>query len=216
MSFLVALLAHAVGGFFNEEGAPLTVTREWTTLDETRQVRLLGVETDTTASGKTKQVHARLEIRHADGRVEPGLVEYNGPWSSGLGSQLLLIAQVGRAPGVMTFSVGDQRCSATEGGGCLLSGRRLEVVSLHEGGHWGGRPAAVLRVTGADGQPQSFPLLVGNTQRLAAGDDLRFESVEAQAAAQLRYRRAPGNAVAAVSALLLALGLALMGRRWLV
>jgi hypothetical protein len=87
----------------------------------------------------------------------------------------------------------------------------VEVAGVQRGS----REVALLRVT-SPGQPrQGFPLAAGGSRALLGGGALRFEGVRVEDAVVLRHRRAPGHPIALASALVLLLGLGLMGRRWL-
>jgi hypothetical protein len=209
VSWLVALLSHLVGGLANLELEPVLVTGEWTQVDPGLAVRLTKLESDYSPSGKLTQTHATLEVRDAQGRVSADVVGYNEPLSRGVGSELLLIAQAGRAPGVVAFSLGAWRCRVVVPGECVLGATRLEVDRLQQAERLGNRVVAVVR-EGANG----FPIVEGSTHALAGGE-LRFESVGVEDVVQLRHRHAPGNPVAFVSAVLLAVGLVMMGRRWI-
>jgi hypothetical protein len=212
LAFLVALLAHGVGGFWNHDEATVTVAGSPVALDGERTLRLTGLTTETTSSGKVKQVHAAVELAGPGGATEVVDVGYNRPLSRGLGSELLLLAQAGPLPGAVALTWEERRCLLEPPGGCQLGPVRVEVTRVLGDG---GRGVTAVLQAWVEGQPpELFPLRVGGARALGGGT-LRFEGlVEGEPAVVLRHRLAPGHPIALASALLLLVGLALMGRRW--
>ena len=212
VAFLLALLAHGVGGFGNHDLQPLTVGSAPVALDGERTLRLTALTTDLTASGKVKQVHALVELAGPGGAAEVVEVGYNQPLSRGLGSELLLLEQAGPMPPGVALTWQGRRCLLEPPGACRLGALRVEVLRLTGPA---GAPVAVLGAESPDQPPAVFPLRVGG-EREVGGGTLRFEGVvEGEPAVVLRHRRAPGHPIALASALLLTVGLVLMGRRWL-
>jgi hypothetical protein len=210
VSWLIALLSHLVGGLGNTELEPVVLsTAGWTTVEPGLSLRLLRVASELTPSGKVKQTRATVEAKDAQGHVVTDSIAYNEPYSRGVGAELLLLSQVGRVPGVASFTLGTQRCQVVVPGTCALGVTTLEVVALQQAEHLGNRLVAVVH----EGT-RSFPMVQGGS-RAVDGGELRFDGASEEDVVQLRHRHAPGNPVAFVSAVLLACGLLLMGRRWL-
>ena len=214
LAFLFALLAHLVGGFFNREGESLTLTRSFSPLGDGRKARLVKLETETTPSKKLKAVHATVELEDASGRTEQAVLGYNEPISRGLGSELLLVSQAGQLTGA-AFSLNGQQCRASAPGECWLGDTRVGLVALRQTSHWGARQVAVLAVEEPGTPPQSFPLAEGASHPLGGGASLRFDGVTVEDAVEVRRRLSPGHPIALLSALVLVVGLSMMGRRWL-
>ena len=215
VAFLLALVAHLAGGLFNEDPPPVVLTpSQWTDVAPGRQARLASLSAEELPDGRPRRLDAELELREG-GRTWREPFGYNAPVSRGLGAELLLLEKAGQLPGALRFESGGEACSAPEGGTCSAGGVQIHVVSLRAEGHWGIRPAAILEVSDAQAGARRLMLLEGTSQAISEGRELRFASIEAEQAVLVRRRIAPGNPWAFAAALTLALGLALMGRRWL-
>ncbi len=91
LAFLVALLAHAVGGFYGREDGRFVVGPDLVSLPDGRRVRTLSLAIDALPSGMPKTVQAELEITTPAGAATRVTVGYNDPASTGLGSDLLIL-----------------------------------------------------------------------------------------------------------------------------
>ncbi len=212
VAFLLALVAHAVGGLWSEEREPVMLGARFVGLGDGREARVVGLDEEQHPDGSPRQIHARLEVREGGStRVEE--VSWNGPLSRGFGADLLLLAQAGRTPAAR-LSVGDQACTAEAGGACLLSGVRIAVDDVLAEGPWEKTPVVSLRARDRAGTVTDFYLPVGGVRDLAGGT-LRFERLEGNPAVLLRHRHAPGNPWALASAMVLLVGIAMLGRRWI-
>lgn len=98
VGFLIALVAHLIGGLLGTEHRPVMVSREWTELGDGRQARVMALEVESLPDGGIKQVWATMEVRDSDGSVSRPVVSFNGPLSSRLGSDLYLLTKHGRIP----------------------------------------------------------------------------------------------------------------------
>ncbi len=95
VGFLVALLAHLVGGVGGEEGGPLVIGSRYVDIGEGRAARVAKLELPTLPTGALEQVYATVDVRESDGSVRQEVVSYNGPLSRGLGSELFLLVRQG-------------------------------------------------------------------------------------------------------------------------
>lgn len=181
----------------------------WQPLAGGREARLLSLEVETLPGGMPKAVRAPLELRDAAGRLERALVEYNAPLTAALATDLHLVGDVGRAR-VAELSVAGARCAAMEGDACDAGGVRVDLVQVAPAGALGAVPFARVRVLGRETW-----VAEGRDAPVADGRPLRLESVRDAPALLLRSRTAPGNPIALAGALLVALGLGMIGRRFL-
>lgn len=205
VSFLLALLAHLIGGVWTRDHEPVTVGAAWTDVGAGRQARVLDVKHELLSSGRPKSVEATLEVKDATGQVTQRALGYNAPLSDGWATELLLLQEAGRVPGAFVFSLGANQCHARRETPCVVSGRSLEVLDVDEGGR------VLVRLS----SPQEQLLLrEGSARSLSTGEPLRFERMTMEPAVLLRGRTLPGMPWAAASALVMAVGLVLMGRRW--
>jgi hypothetical protein len=216
LSFLLALLAHAAGGLFGEEQGQSVVVRSdgWQPLPDRREARLLALEVDRLPNGMPKEVRADVELRAADGALERARVGYNQPISSGLGSQLHLLADTGQVT-VARLALAGSSCAAPAGGSCRVGDVELHLLGSAEAGRAGPLPLAQVRVGRAGAAPATLLLTLGREVPLGDGRPLRLDGLEPRDAILLRSRSAPGNPWALGSALLLGLGVALLWRRFL-
>ncbi|MDH3520056.1 MAG: hypothetical protein OEM49_06315 [Myxococcales bacterium] len=211
-AFLIGLLAHGIGGLAGAERGRVVVGPSWTALGEGREARVTALDVETHADGSMKQVRASVETRGADGTVSASVVRYNGPLSWALGSELLLLVRPHAVP-VVRLARGDARCEVEVEGSCELGGVRAELLYLHPPLRAGQGAFTRMRVAGGDTR-EVFSLSSGQSQMLADGSHLSIEAIEARPAIVLRHRHAPGNPWALLASILLALGLAMMWRRF--
>lgn len=100
LAFLVALVAHLVGGLGGGEAPPVVLTTAtWTRLDPQRQARLLTLELERHPDGSLRQAYARVALAAGGGRREVEL-RYNQPLVLEAGSRLVLLAGVFQQPGL--------------------------------------------------------------------------------------------------------------------
>ncbi len=212
LAFLTALAAHGLGGFLGEERGEVVVSRGWTALPGGAEVRLASLEVDALPGGMPREVRAAVETRDRDGRRGAAVVGYNRPLSAGLGSDLWLLGRTGRAR-VAWLAAGPERCEAAEGASCELAGLRATLRQTLPAGTLGPRPMALLRVSWGGAATERW---IEPGGAVDAGDaTLRLMGIGAEPAVTLRGRRAPGNPWALGSAALLAVGVALLWRRFL-
>jgi hypothetical protein len=219
VGFLLALLAHGVGGFLGEDGDGVLVVSGWQEVPGFGEARLVSLDVDALPGGMPRSAAARLEVRDASGAVREETVGYNAPLSSGGGARLALLADLG-ATFVARLSSGQDACALAEGQACRLAGGSLRLLGFAPG--QGGSPGAVVRFT-----PQPAPeglergassgevrvLARGAVAVLAGGAILRLETIAREPAIVLRPRAAPGNPWALAASLLMAAGVALMWRK---
>lgn len=213
VAFLVGLLAHLVGGFAGRDLGQVTVGPEWTDLGDGRQARAVRLATDAHPDGSPKQNWITLDVREADGRVAPAVVHYNGPLSSGFGSDLFLLLRAAEVT-VAQIERGDQQCFVTSDGSCQLGDLRIDAGYVQATAGAQGSVARV-QVRSAAGARQEVWLWQGRPQTLADGSALRLAGVERRPMVLLRHRHAPGNPIALAASVLLVVGLCLMWRRFL-
>ncbi len=229
VAFLLALLAHGVGGIAGAELDPAWVGPGWTSIDRGRtsidrgrtsidagqEARVTGLQIESNRDGSVKQVRARLQLRDADGAARDTVVDYNGPLSRALGSDLMLLIQSQSVP-TLQLARGADRCEVTVKRSCRLADLRVDFLYLHPALQAGRSPFSQLRVQ-RDGSSDTevFPLEASESRRLADGSELSAEGLEVKPAILLRHRRAPGNPIALLASILLGLGLLLMWRRFI-
>jgi hypothetical protein len=111
---------------------------------------------------------------------------------------------------------GEAACELEIDGSCDLGGIRAELLYLQPPARRGQSAYARVRVTAPAGGPSEvFWLPPGQSKQLADGSFVSVASVERRPALLLRQRHAPGNPWALLASILLALGLAMMWRRFL-
>jgi hypothetical protein len=214
VSFLVGLLAHGVGGVGGSELGRLMVGPSWTEIGNGREARVTGLEVEPNPDGSMKQLLASVETRNAEGSSSETMVHYNGPLSWGLGSELMLLIRPQAVP-TLRFARGEDRCDVEVEHGCDLGDVRAELLYLHPPLQEGqGVFAQVRAQIAGGGEAEVFSLTPGRSKRLADGSLLSIAGLEARPAILLRHRRAPGNPLALLASLLLALGLLMMWRRF--
>ena len=212
LAFLVALVAHGLGGFLGEERGEVVVSRGWTALPGGAEVRLASLEVDALPGGMPREVRAAVETQGGEPGRGAAVVGYNQPLSSGLGSDLWLLGEMGRVPAAR-FAAGPERCAAAEGARCDFAGLRATLRQAVPPGALGPQPMAQVRLESAGTAIERW-LPPGGV--VEVGDAaLRLEGIGAEPAVVLRGRHAPGNPWALGSAVLLAAGVALLWRRFL-
>jgi hypothetical protein len=215
LAFLLALVAHGVGGLWGEErGEAIVAEGEYRPLPDGREARLLSLAVDRMPNGMPKEVRAEVEVRAAGGLLERARVGYNEPLSSGLGADLHLLSDTGQLA-VARLAVAGQPCQAPAGGGCTAGGVSLEVQNAGAPGTMGPKAVAQVRVSLPGSRPLQVLLVEGREAALADGRPLRLEAVELRSAILVRSRAAPGNPWALASALAVGLGVLLLWRRFL-
>jgi hypothetical protein len=210
VGFLLALLAHGVGGILGgERGAVvLAVDGGWQPLPGGRDARLLSLDVERLPGGMPKEVRARVQVRADRARpADERVVGYNRPLAFGGGAELHLLGDLGQVA-LAEISVAGETCRAIEGGRCVARAGEVRVLSVAPPGPQG--PARVHVVAG--GGP--LVLVPGSDVPLPGGLPVRLESVRPTAGILLRSRSAPGNPLALAAALLVASGLTAMGRRF--
>jgi hypothetical protein len=210
VGFLLALAAHAIGGFLGREGGTVVVGPGWTEVPGFGSVRLVSLRVDELPNGMPRAAEARLEVRDASGSVAPAAVGYNAPLTSGAGSRLALLADFGRVL-VARVASGAERCALAEGEACTVGGEPVRALAVRAGP--GGRPSALLRARGASGAPEVRWAAPDDLVALAGGRPLAVEAVAPEPAIALRVRAAPGTPWALAAAIALAAGVALLWRR---
>ncbi len=211
LAFLVALLAHGVGGFLGQERGEVVVSRGWTALPDGGEIRLASLEVDSLPGGMPREVRAAVETR-GDGAGGSAVVGHNQPLSAGLGSDLWLLGQMGRVPAAR-LAAGPERCVAAEGSECRLAGVRVAVRQAVPAGAFGAPAMALLRLEAAGAAVERWVAPGGAVELGDAA--VRLAGIGAEPAVVLRGRHAPGNPWALASAVLLAAGVALLWRRFL-
>jgi hypothetical protein len=84
------------------------------------------MEVDPNPDGSMKQLRASVETRDAEGSSSETVVYYNGPLSSGLGSDLMLLVRPHSVP-TLRLARGEDR-SATRGSSFSICTRRCKPV----------------------------------------------------------------------------------------
>ncbi len=210
VGFLLALAAHAAGGFLGSDGDGVLVASSWQAVPGFGEARLLSLEVDSLPDGMPRSVRARLELRDGAGDVTDAVVGYNEPLSSGGGARLALLADQGTAP-VARLTSDAESCALAEGQGCRIGGARVKLLRLRVGS--GGWPAAVVSAPGPSGAERVWSIGRGDELVLAGGRTLQLAAIAQEPAVVLRTREAPGNPWALAASLLMAAGVALLWRK---
>lgn len=213
VAFLVALVAHLVGGLGSIEQGQVTVDERWSELGDGREARLVNLDIAPLPDGGIKQVHASLEIRDRTGALSSAVVHYNGPLSRGFGSDLLLLMGPSAVPSGVRVAQGELRCELAVEEDCQLAGVTVGLLYVLSSERRGMGAVARLRARTTSGT-EDFWLGERQQRRLSDGSLLAFEAVTTSPAIRLHRRHAPGNPWALLAAILLVLGLGLMWRRF--
>lgn len=205
VGFLVALLAHLIGGIGGNVGGML-IDADWRPMPGGPEIRLVDTDVEQLPGGRPKMIYAHVETRAPGGEPRPATISYNRPLSSGFGSRLVLLQRPTMSK-VAVLGSGDERCALHLGDSCSLAGLPLRLLELRDSGPHG----TLARVA------------LGNRARwmaagmpLALNDETSIEmlGVEPRAAAFVTLRHAPGNGWALLSAILLTIGVVLMTRKF--
>lgn len=210
VGFLLALVAHGVGGFLGRDGGVVLVGPGWQELPGFGAARLVSLDVDALPDGMPREAWAHLEVRDAAGRVRAETVGYDAPLSLGAGARLALLSDFGRT-WVARIASGAGTCALAEGQGCVLEGAPIRLERLVAGP--GGGPAAVVAAPGPSGREEIRLLVRGGELPLAGGRLLELASVAPEQAIALRVRDTPGHPWALAAGVVMALGIALLGRR---
>jgi hypothetical protein len=206
LGFLLALVAHAVGGFLGEDRGAVIVHSGWQEVPGFGEARLLSLDVEALPDGMPKEAWARLEVRGADGRTTEERVGYNAPISAGAGGRLALLSDLGDA-WVARLASGRDACALAEGQVCRIGGEEVRVLRVAPGA------GALVQARGASGSQEVRWLGATTELALAGGRPLQLASVAPERAILLRSRAAPGNPWALAASVVLALGVVLMWRK---
>ncbi|MFH1810288.1 MAG: hypothetical protein ABIJ09_16200 [Pseudomonadota bacterium] len=215
LSFLVALLAHGVGGLWSEELGGVLLDQQWRPLPGGGEARLSRLDEKLLPLGGTRQIDARILVRTPDGQEREHAVAYNAPLSTGWGQTLYLVLKHSQRLGAIVLRRGDATCSLEpQGEPCALGDAHVVLRAVQDmGAH--GHTLARVGVRSGDGTWTETWLTRGRDLVLTGGATIQLERFEQRPALLLRGRRAPGNPIALVAALMLVGGLALMWRRFM-
>lgn len=218
LGFLVALVAHLVGGVATTEGGQLVIGPEWTELTETTEVRLVSMEIETHPTGMPRSVTGHVQLRDAAGLVWTDTVGFNDPIVTAGGVDLALLANYVPAVPAAKLKIGSRTCRLLVGASCATANGRVELGSLN------GTPGDP-NLAGASAVVTITPPGVGTARRalvsaarpvkLTGEIEITLEAIELYPAVLVRRRHSPGTPLALASAILLAIGVLMMGRRWL-
>ena len=213
LGFLLALVAHAAGGFLSEDRGAVLVASGWQPLPGFGEARLAGLAVDTLPGGMPRSVRAALEVRGQDGAIEVAEVGYNRPRTAGLGARLAILQEQGQAA-VARLASGEVRCALAPGQSCRVGEEEVELLALGQVPGTGAA-AASLRAPDPEGRQVVRWVAAGELLALRGGRPLQLLSVGPEPAVLLRVRESPGNPWALAAAVVLALGSALLWRRLL-
>jgi hypothetical protein len=212
LGFLLALVAHGVGGFLGSDGGGVLVGPDWQELPGFGEARLVSLQVDALPDGMPREAWAHLEVRDRAGRVRAETVGYNVPLSTGGGASLALLSDFGRA-WIARLVSGGASCALADGQACLLDGEPVRLVRLVAGP--GGGPAALVAARGPSGREETRVLARGGELPLASGRVVQLASVGPAEVVALRVRDTPGHPWALASGLVMAVGIALLWRKLL-
>jgi hypothetical protein len=211
VSFLVALVAHGVGGFFGRDDGRVLIGPTPVALPDGRRARTVSLAIDTLPSGMPRAVTAVLELTPAaGGAAERATLGYDEPLSRGLGTDLLLLEDQELTPVAARLASTEGECRVAVGEVCSLGELRVLLWDVQEPRRGPGAPLARL-VEVKSGQEQW--VAPGGVARFEGGAPVRLVEVEQSPVVVVRARHAPGNPWALGAAVLMAAGIVLMGRR---
>ncbi len=214
VSFLVALLAHLVGGVASRERGAVVLGSSWRRLPGGPLARLLDLRVETLPGGMPRSVEAVLELER-DGARTRAVVGFNRPLTADLYRDIYLLAGRHRPEVLARLRSGGERHVLGAGQSTLISGALVQLIGAAPAGSHGPLPVAVLRARAAGGGAATTRMVTtGRPTWLPGGGRLELERVETRPTVLLRARRAAGNPWALLSALLLLAGVALMWRRF--
>lgn len=209
VGFLVALVAHGVGGLLGGDAGGVVVASGWQEVPGFGEARLVSLEVERLPDGMPRRATARLELRDAAGRRSEETLGYNAPLSAAGGARLALLADLGQA-WVVHLRSGDGSCALAEGQECRLGPDLVRVVGVGPGP--GGAPAALVEARGP-ARPDRVALALGDEIPLAGGGALQLAGLAPEQAILLHARAAPGNPWALAASLLMVAGVALLWRK---
>jgi hypothetical protein len=211
VGFLLALAAHAVGGFAGADLGQVILTEGWQPVPGFGEVRLVDLNVTTLPSGMPRSARAQVVVRGDDGAERPDTLGYNDPLSAGAGARLALLSEVGQVR-VAELASGAERCLLAKGQGCAVAGERVEALEI--AALPGGAAATLVRARGPSGALEDRWLRSDGELPLAGNRPLQLAGVRVVPAVLVRARKAPGNPWALAASVVLATGLALMWRRF--
>jgi hypothetical protein len=196
LAFLFSLIAHLIGGLGSAETGQVLIGPDWSELDKDRQARLSDLKVERLPDGGVKQVWATVETRDAEGKLATSTVSYNGPLSSGLGSDLFLLTRPGAVSVVELYhqhQAHEARCAVVLDGVCQLGELRVEFLYLQASNRGASAGLARLRVGKQAGGPSdAFWLAQGQTRRLPDGSMLSLERFATRPDDAFALRYVPG------------------------
>lgn len=210
VGFLLALVAHLVGGLLGEERGSVVVASGWQEVPGFGEARLRSLDVKALPDGMPREAWATLELRAGDGRLSEERVGYNAPLSSGGGARLALLSDLGRV-WVARLASGPDSCALAEGQSCRIGGELVRFLGVEPGR--GGDPSALVLARGPSGRDQARRLRADGELALAGGRPLQLAGISPEQAVLLRVRETPGHPWALAAALVLGLGVALLWRR---
>ena len=218
MGFLVAMLAHLIGGVATEEGKQLVIGPEWTELTESFDVRLITMEIDRHPSGQPRGITGHVQLRDSEGVVTVDTVGFNDPIATNYGMDLALLANYVPTLPAANLSVGEQTCRLISGESCEMGAFRIELTGINSSpgaASLAGAGALIEATPLAGGAGHKAFLQGGRPVKLDEGTEVSLNGFDLYPAVLVRRRHVPGIPWALVSAVFLALGAVMMGRRWL-
>jgi hypothetical protein len=217
VGFLVALVAHLIGGTLTEDREPMVIGPEWTELGEGHDVRLLSMDITRHPTGAPRGITGHVQLRDSDGKVTADAVGFNDPIATNLGVDLALLANYVPALPTARLRVGEQTCRLIREEICRTPDFRIELAGLTSPPSGGFAAAsAMLTATPNDGGEAHRTFVTGTRPaKLPNGTEVSLAAVEFYPAVLVRRRHAPGNPWALAAALFLTIGVVMMGRRWL-
>jgi len=214
VAFLLAMVAHLVGGLRSEERGMIAVDGEWGELSEGLRARAVDLVTEEHPDGQPRSAVATVLIQ-GGGTASSQRVGFNEPLSLDFGRDLYFLVRYARTPQSATFRDGDLSCMVSPGQTCQLGETRWFLTGLYPEGHWGAVPVARLVGVGEGRPPGPDLLLSPDPTGSRAREGPRLVAVEERPLLLLRRRFAAGNPWALGAATVMVLGLVLMGRLWL-
>ena len=215
VAFLLAMLAHLVGGLWSKDARPISVDHRWQPVADGLELRLQGLELPRLPDGSLKQAWATLEVRSHEGAApQTHRLGYNHPLSRGLGSELYLLAGFSPIPDRARLRLGPQTCDLRPAESCQAGGLQVELLRFAPP-HSGMAPFVSIRLSGLPGHgPSEHWLIQGRPLSLPGGVAVSLEGVEPGHVVFLRPRTTPGNPLALISSIFMVVGVVLLGRRF--
>ncbi len=102
-SFVLALLAHLVGGLGGRDEAPVVLAPgRPATLDDGRVLSLQDVDVRLNPDDTPREIAALVRVTEPDGRQHDARIAYNHPLARGLGADLVLLAKLDRGAVILS------------------------------------------------------------------------------------------------------------------